>query len=294
MSSEEIIQQLLNFVYRNGRLPKSDEPGFEKLIDATVKTFGSLENALRVAGLLTNDQRVTRFRKPRQSSIAFSTPKIKQLSKYPQDYFLNLLNLKRTQFHGSPAPEGTPTWWERRAKAQYNCSACRKTIEKGERYVGRKTLRSGMRGIYGYRGTYSTDYYHIICLLRSAEAQIEKNIESANLEVEGIKKEISDYRQEVSSKRDDIVACGNTITQAKEEYEQSHGFLRRISKWFGSHYTSWSKNKEISRLEREIADIENREMPERQTRVANLTSRVDNLQHRLIELRARIQELESF
>jgi hypothetical protein len=51
VSSEEIVQQILEFVYEKGRLPKHDEPGFEDMINAAIKTFGSLEDALRIAGV---------------------------------------------------------------------------------------------------------------------------------------------------------------------------------------------------------------------------------------------------
>lgn len=293
MSSEEVVQQLLDFVSETGRLPKSDEPGLEELITAAVKAFGSLENALRVAGLLTGGHGVALPGKPRQSSIVHA-PKLKRsVSTYPQDYFLDLLNLKRTQLHGSPALDGTPTWWERRAKTQYICSACRKTIEKGERYIGRRKLHPGMRGIYGYRGTYSTDYYHIICLLRSAKTQIEESIENCGSEIDGIQREISEYRKEASSKKDRIETCRDTMQQAKEDYEHAHGLWRRVGKWFGSSYTSWSRNREISRLREEIGCIENREIPDRQNKIANLTARINNVKNRLSKIEGRMQELGS-
>ena len=293
MSSEEVVRRLLDFVSETGRLPKSDEPGLEELINAAIKAFGSLENALRVAGLLTGGRGVALPRKPRQSSIVHA-PKLKRsVSTYPQDYFLDLLNLKRSQLHGSPASDGTPTWWERRAKMQYICSACRRTIERGERYIGRRKLSPGMRGIYGYRGTYSTDYYHIVCLLRSAKTQIEENIENADSEINSIQREIDEYQKEASLKRDRIEACRNIMQQAKENYERADSFWRRIGKRLGSSYTSWSRNREISRLEGEIAYIENREIPERQNRIASLRARINNLKHRLNEIERRMQELLS-
>jgi len=293
MSSEEIVQQLLNFVYETGRLPKLGEPGLEELIAAAVKAFGSLENALRVAGLLTNDQGTTHLRQPRKSSVIQGSKLKRSFSAYPQDYFLNLLNLDRSQPPGSPAPDGTPKWWERRAKTQYTCSACQEAIEKGERYIGRRKLHPGMRGIYGYRGTYCTDYYHIICLLRSAKTQIEESIENCGSEIDGIQREISEYRKEASSKKDRIETCRDTIQQAKEDYEHAHGLWRRVGKWFGSSYTSWSRNREISRLREEIGCIENREIPDRQNKIASLTARINNLKNRLSKIEGRMQELGS-
>ncbi len=297
MQSEEIVNQLLEFVSETGRLPKSDEPGLKPLIEAAVDTFGSLENALRVAGLLTSDSARAKSITPGRLRRNLTAPASKSKRPrwpYPQEYFLVLLQLRQTQHHGSPTPSGTPTWWERRANNQYVCSSCRKTIEKGETYIGQKKLRPGQRGIYGYRGTYSTDCYHITCLLKSTKARIEENIESASSEIDSIHKEIGEFQRETSIKRDRIETCRGTIRQAKEDYEKAHGLLAKAGKWFETNYTLWSRNREISGLDRGISYIENREIPDRQNRIANLMARINSLQHRLNEIQARIQELVSF
>ena len=218
------------------------------------------------------------------------TPKHPTLA-YPKEYFLNLLNLKRTTSF-SPAADGTPVWWERKARRQYTCSACKRYIEKGEKYIGRRKLRPGRRGIYGYRGTYATDYYHIICLLREAQAQTKESNGNMLSEISRLENEIADFIEEIASKRGQIEDCRTLIQRAREDYERA-SFWRRIGKWFSYHYTSWSKSNEISRLEKEIAHIENREIPERKTRITGLKERISNLESYLSEIETRMQELIS-
>jgi len=293
MSSEDTILGLIKFVSETGRLPKTDEPGLENLIDSAKKQFGSLENALRYAGLLTPTVKTARTVRPRQLSITHArAPKTSTWSKYPKDYFLNLLNLKRTSRYNSHVPDGNSTWWERRANMQYQCSTCKRIIEKSEKYIGRRKLRPGRRGIYGYRGTYITDYYHIVCLLENAKAEIEKNIRNSFSEINGIEKEITDFNEEMSLKKAQVEDCRTIIRQVREDYERG-GFWRKIGKWFGFRYTLWSKNSEISRLEKEMVFIGNREIPERKTQIASLKGRINNLKHRLNEIDTRIHELVS-
>jgi uncharacterized protein YprB with RNaseH-like and TPR domain len=220
------------------------------------------------------------------------TSKTSTWSTYPKDYFLNLLNLKRTSRYNSPAPDENSTWWERRANMQYHCSTCKRIIEKGEKYIGRRKLRPGRRGIYGYRGTYITDYYHIVCLLEKAKAEIEKNIRNSHSEINGIEKEITYFNEEMSLKRAQVENCRTIIRQVREDYERG-GFWRKIGKWLGFRYTLWSKNNEISRLEKEMDHIENREIPERETQITSLKGRINNLKHHLTEIDTRIQELVS-
>jgi len=293
MSSEDIILRLIKFVSETGRLPKTDEPGLEDLINSAIKHFGSLENALRIAGLLTSNVKTARTLRARQLSLTRAqASKTSAWSAYPKDYFLNLLNLKRTSHYNSPAPNGIPIWWERRANMQYVCSTCKRMIEKGEKYIGRRKLRPGMRGIYGYRGTYVTDYYHIVCLLRNAKAEIEENIRGAHSEINGIEKEIADFTEEVSMKRAQVEECRTIIQQVREDYVR-RSFWRKVGKWFGFRYILWSKNREISRLEKEMSHIENREIPERETQITRLKGRINNLEHQLKEINTRIQELVS-
>jgi len=233
-----------------------------------------------------------RAREKYEDMLKFRRPALKHPTlAYPKDYFLNLLNLKRTPSF-SPASHGTPVWWERIARQQYPCSACKRYIEKGEKYIGRRKLRPGRRGIYGYRGTYVTNYYHIICLLRGAEAQTKESINDMLSEISRLENEIADFRGEIASKRGRIKVCRTLIQRAREDHEQA-SFWRRIGKWFSYHYTSWSKSNEISRLEKEIAHIENREIPERKTRITGLKGRISNLESYLGEIETRMQELIS-
>jgi len=204
---------------------------------------------------------------------------------------VNLLNLKRTRSSYSPSPDGTPTWWERRANRQYDCSACRRIIRKGERYIARKKLDPGMRGIYGYRGTYETNYYHIVCLLKNAEAKIEEKIRNAHSEINRLKNEITAFKNQIPRKQAQIENCQTLIEKARRDYENA-SFWRKFGKWFSYHYTSWSKNREMSHPEKEIAHIENREIPEREARITGLNRRISSLESRLNEIVPRMLELE--
>ena len=293
MSSEEVVQDLLDFVSETGRLPRTDEPGLEELIRAAILSFGSLENALRVAGLLTESPETVHSLRVRRPS-SFSTPRARRsTSTYPQDYFLDLLSLRRPRFSNSPTPEGMPNWWERRARIQYICSNCRKRIEKGERYIGRKKLIPGRRGIYGHRGTYHTDHFHIVCLLGEAKAQIERQIHNTESQVNEVSREIARYRDDASTKRNRIDVCHDIIQRAREDYESSHVFWKRLTKRLSSSYVSWSRSREMSFLENEILHIETREIPARQDTVADLKRKISSLEHRRAEFESRMQELTS-
>jgi len=96
----------------------------------------------------------------------------------------------------------------------------------------------------------------------------------------------------INLERERSIDCRTIIRQVREDYERG-GFWRKIGKWLGFRYTLWSKNNEISRLEKEIAYIENREIPERETQITSLKGRINNLKHRLNEIDPRIHELVS-
>ena len=293
MSSEGTIFKLIKFVSETGRLPRTDEPDLKDLIDLANQHFGSLENALRMAGLLTPNARIARRVRARQHSpTRAQASKPSTWSTYPKDYFLNLLDLQRKSHSGSPTPIGTPQWWERRANMQYTCSTCKRIIEKGEKYIGYKKLHPGMRGIYGYRGTYATNYYHIFCLLKKAKSEVETNIRGSHSEIDSVEKAIVDSTEEVSRKRAQVEERRTIIRQAREDYVR-RTLWGRVGKWFGFRYISWSKGREILQLEKEIAYIENREVPERKTRINRLTGRIENLQQQLNEIDKRLQELAS-
>lgn len=287
MQSEDIVQQLLEFVSNNGRLPEHNEPGYENLIQEAVKTFGTLENALRVAGLLNSAQLLP----TRNTKSANAKPKAARLvSQYSQDYFLELLELKRPQHYG-PAPDGTPTWWERKANSAYGCSACKQSIEKGDRYLGRKKLHPGQRGAYGYRGTYVTDYYHIVCLLKDVRTEVNVDIQRCTIGINSNHREIDSLKIEVSSRIGQIDNCRKIILQTEEELQRTRGVFEKVGKWFRNKYTSWSKNREIGRLRDRVSIIENVEIPKRQGNIADLSRKKADLQLRLNQLDDKIREL---
>lgn len=251
-----------------------------------VQKFGSRK---RKVYYLEGQEEIAREKYEDLSKPRKPSPKHPTLA-YPKEYFLSLLNLKRTRTSFSPARDGTPVWWERKARNQYICSVCKRYIQKGEKYIGRRQLSPGMRGIYGYRGTYHKDCYHIICLLRDTQAQIKELIENMRSEIRGLKNEIADFREEIPIKRGQIKDCQTLTQKAKETYERA-SFWRKIDKWFGYHYTSWSKGREISRLEKEIDNIQNSEIPERKTHITSLTERISRRKSRLSEIETRIREL---
>ncbi|MGD0645300.1 MAG: hypothetical protein ABSA75_10385 [Candidatus Bathyarchaeia archaeon] len=290
MQSEDIVQEFIEFVASTGRLPNLNEPGLEQLIQAAIKTFGSLENALKVAGLLTNNIQSTPI-SIKSKRVAMQTSESKHsFSSYPQDYFLELLDLKRTQRSGSPSPDGTPNWWERRANAQYDCSSCQKVIKKGDRYIGRKKLHPGQRGVYGYKGTYSTDYFHIACLLGIAKTEIESTIQKLDFEIGKNQKEIGDYQGELSLRGAQAENCRSIIEQAKSDYKQASSLSKKIGKWFGTTYTSWSRNREIQQLQRRIFQVENIEIPKRQKQITGISEKKLGFQHKLSEIVSRLLE----
>ena len=293
MNSEEIVQHLLEFVANTGKIPELDEPGLEKLIQEAIRTFGSLENALRVAGLISeNSQPLPQPRKKRRfSKIQKQTARPQnKFRSYHKEYFLDLLELKRGRSQ-YPAPEGTPKWWERKAGKEYICSSCNKSIEKTERYIARKTLTPGRKGIYGYRGTYHTYYFHIICLLKEAKDSVEERIEKLDLEIQFLEREIVDLKDEISTKTEEIETHKRTREQKKEDYRASSRF-GKISKWFGCKYMIWSLNREIRRLQERIDQIENQEIPNKRRSIGEKSTKKSDSQRYLGTIEADIKKLE--
>ena len=293
MNSEEIVQHLLEFVGNTGKIPELDEPGLENLIKEAIRTFGSLENALRVAGLISEGaqplpqpRRKRRFSKTQKQTARPSN----RFRSYPKEYFLDLLKLKRV---GSqyPAPEGAPKWWERKAGKKYICSSCKKPIEKTERYIARKTLTPGRKGIYGYRGTYHTHYYHIICLLKEKKDSVVERVGNLVLGIQSLEREIADLRNEISVKTEKIETHKRTIDQKKEDYRASSRSAK-IRKWLGCKYKIWSLNRAIMQLQERIDQIENQEIPNRQRNIGEESTRKSDLEHYMGTIEADIKKLE--
>lgn len=219
-------------------------------------------------------------------------PKLRPISlAYPNDYFLNLLNLKPQASPYFRASDGTPDWWERRANKPYICSTCRKSIEKGERYIGRRKLIPGMRGPYGHRGSYVTDCYHVVCLLKNARGQVSDDIEDARLEIKRLETEIACFKEEIPMKEQGIKACKSETRRAKEQCDRASRW-RKLDRWVGFHLTSWTRGMEISRLENEIAKIENKEIPEREAQIGSLNDDLNRLSERMQIIEARMKELD--
>lgn len=290
MQSEDVVQQLLKFVSENGRLPEANEPGHRELVRIAIETFGSLENGLKVAGLLTNSNQTTPFRIAKKPTVT-QRSELKVLDKkYPPEYFLNFLNLNRQKHYG-PAPDGTPTWWERKANSIYVCSACKQSIEKGERYLGRKKLHPGQRGIYGYRGNYSTDYYHIVCLLKDAQTEVNSNIQRCVTRINANLGEIDSFKIEISSRKEQTDNCRRIILKTEEELQGTQGVFKKIGKWCRSRYISWSKTREIGRLQERVSFIQNTEIPKRQGNINDISRKKAELQQRLNQLNENIREI---
>ena len=213
---------------------------------------------------------------------------------YPRGYFLKFLNLESSHNKGSMPVrvrvEGTPRWWERRANKPYKCSACNGIIDSGERYIGQKKLIPGMRGPYGHRGSYVTDFYHIICLLRSASNYVVSEIEKAKARTIGLEQEIAISKLKIADNKKRIDVCADEKYEARRNYETTR-LWRKVDRWFSFQFTSIAKDREVSSLNREIAVIENRQIPERRAEIDNLQRQMETSTVRLEEIESKIQEL---
>lgn len=294
MSSEQIIRQLIDFVKKNGRLPIVDEPGFKGVIQDAIAEFGSLENAFTLAGLVSKDtQSFSRPRFARKRRI-IKSPTIKPKNKFasfPNEYFLNLLNLNRPKsFY--PAPEGTPKWWERKAGKKYSCSSCSKPIEKTERYIGRKTLSPGQRGIYGYRGTYYTHYFHIICLLKEAANKLKKEIASLDAKIGHLERILVDLNREISEKTTEIKTIQEEIAKKEEDFQTSSRW-GKVSKLLGYKYSVYVLNQRILRLEQRNTNIRNVEIPANRKSAKDTSSAKDQTLRYLKTIELDMKKIES-
>jgi glycerophosphoryl diester phosphodiesterase len=162
-------------------------------------------------------------------------------------------------------------------------------ISKGQRYIGCRKLSPGMHGPYGYRGTYITDCYHIVCLLKVAQTKAESEIQNASSEIRELRNQISSFKDTKSQRKKQIEYCETAKQRAKREYESSKSW-RRLVEWVGHKYTSWSKNREIQSLEREIIHIENREIPVRENRINELLGRINHSRTRQTRLNEESRE----
>lgn len=293
MNSEEIVQHLLKYVANTGKMPELDEPELENLMPEVIIAFGSLDSALRVAGLISdNSQQLSQKGGGRFSRIRKPTARPQnKIQSYPNEYFLNLLKLKRGRSQ-YPAQEGTPKWWERRSRSKYTCLSCHGSIERNERYIGRKTLKPGQKGIYGYRGTYYTHYFHIVCLLKEKSNNVGSSIKQFNLEIGSLLAKIADLKDEISSKEAQIETQRRAIDSEKDDYEQSSG-LRRIGKWFAMKYKIGSMQRRIHKMQERIDQIRNVEIIMAEKDIREKTGRRNELQRYLSRIEADTRRLES-
>ena len=208
---------------------------------------------------------------------------------HPKGYFLKLLGLESKTTFYYRRPPGTPNWWERTARARYTCSICDKTIERGKRYIRCRKLKPGYPGVYGWRGTYYTYYYHIKCLLKQKEEEIKEEIGTKHSEIRKLEREIMDLEEGIVKKNKQIETHRAEIEKAREEYDKTSSWRfwrkRSIGRLINRH------SKEISRLEAEIVNIEDEKIPARRTRITELEGKIGRLETRLREIRVEIEEL---
>lgn len=258
--SEDLVQQLRDFVEEKGRLPTINEPGLQPLIELAKKEFGSLENALMVSGLLTEDSSF-----PSTNEISTKKekksrePKIKAtLNSYAENYFLEFLGLT------------SPTWWERKSRAQYSCSICGTSIVSGDRYIGKKILHPGRRGKYGYRGTYTTDYYHILCLLETSANDIKQKIKRITADMKAVELNMEALGQENTANQQQIADCEKAIMHAKGDFLQAKNILDKAKKWIEEKSVTISNNRKISNCKLRMTSITSIEIPQKKNQVSSL------------------------
>lgn len=293
MSSEKIVQELIDFVKKNGRLPKPDEPGLETIIYEAIQEFGSLEFAFAMAGLKSENSEPFFQQKTKKRSKKIKKQTIKPKKKfklYPKDYFLNLLNLARKK-SSYTSPEGTPKWWEKRAGKNYPCSLCNNTIEKTERYIAQKTLTPGRKGIYGYKGTYHTRYYHIICLLKDAENKAKKDIEGLGQKIDSHKRIIINLREEIVAKTDEIKTSREEIEEKNQDYQSSSRW-GKISKLLGLKISVRSLNQRIFQLQQRINAIKNLEIPNNSTTIQAILNKKKDWENYLETIEADVKKIQ--
>jgi FtsZ-binding cell division protein ZapB len=212
---------------------------------------------------------------------------------YPSGYFLKLLNLERKATLYYRRPAGTPRWWERRARKPYTCGICDKSIEIGERYIGCRKLEPGYPGIYGWRGTYHTYYFHIKCLLKEKENMIKREIARSKAEIKGLSREISDLKAQVDAYQNEIKTLQMEVERARMRKEEA-SFWRKLDKWVLYHLIRLSKNMTVSRLKSRINAIIDKAIPPRQSQIAELKQKINSLEIWLKEIQARIEEIIAF
>jgi hypothetical protein len=124
----------------------------------------------------------------------------------------------------------------------------------------------------------------------NCKTDIESAIQKLDFEIGKNQKEIVDYQGELSLRRAQVENCRSIIEQAKSEYKQASSLSKKIGKWFGTTYTSWSRNREIQQLQRRIFQIGNIEIPNRQKQITGISEKKLGYQHRWSEIVSRLRE----
>jgi hypothetical protein len=278
--SEEVIEQLMDHVANTGRLPEPSNIADREIIFLATKTFGSLQNALKIAGLLASEESLDEPNKVSKKRIVIQEKSNHKITnKYPHEFFLHFLNL--SHYSGD--------WWERRANANYKCSSCKQIIDKGEHYIGRKILYPGMRGPYGHRGRYETNYFHITCLLKQSKDQEEKNVNQCLNEISNLRSQILDLKRQTILNDSNQKQQEQRILKAHDNYGRSHG-LSSISKWFSMKLTESSAKKEINRLQVSTQSIQNMEVPFRNGRIDSFNHQKDQSLLKIKEISIKIDD----
>lgn len=233
------------------------------LISDANKKFGSLKNALIFAGLSIENpensvQPQIRNKEKPTSVKKIQKPKNKFRS-YPNEYFLNMLKINRYT-SGYSTREGAPKWWEKKAGKVYLCSSCRNSIQKTERYIGKKTLTPGQKGIYGHRGTYHTYYFHIVCLLKETRDNTQKQIEQIGWRIKSREENINRLKDEINVKTAEIEKNKGLIQEKDKEYQNSSR-LAKIGKWVGYKLAVGNLENIITKLTQRIKTITYDEIP---------------------------------
>jgi len=83
LPSEQVISELLKFVIEQDRLPVQNEPGLIAVIESAIWHFGSLEEALVIAGFLppTNDLKATSLKEMVKQILVSGPMTLKEIRK---------------------------------------------------------------------------------------------------------------------------------------------------------------------------------------------------------------------
>ncbi|WGM89794.1 MAG: hypothetical protein IAX21_04460 [Candidatus Bathyarchaeota archaeon] len=225
------------------------------------KSSPSKQNNYRVKSMFTREE-MENFgsnilnKKSKGKSPTFK--KISKVKKYPKGYYLHLLALDEVS--GYYRSEGDPKWWEKRAGKDYTCTICHRSIPKTTRYIGQQMLKPGRKGIYGYKGTYTTRYYHIICILKQKKGILQANISKLENEIQSLEQKIEDLRREISVNEVGIYKNIEIINKKRQECTEA-GFFGKISKKIHLFFDERLLTNQNNKMKKIIFKIKNETIP---------------------------------